>query len=119
MRLFLIDGIGPFFRGHPPGRINWSKIPFGLIERDGMPDPARFTGIREDFRRVAAGAAAMGFNAITLDDVAHLAAHPDYPDGLRRRIAARQKSIKPGSPRPAGSCASSAIQRAAGMGASR
>ncbi len=88
MRLFLIDGIGPFFRGHPPGRINWSKIPFGLLERDGMPDPARFTQIREDFRRVADGAAAMGFNAITLDDVAHLAPHPDYPDDLRRRVAA-------------------------------
>ena len=88
MRLLLIDGIGPFFRGHPAGRINWSKIPFATLERDGLPDPARFAAIRDDFRRVAAGAAAAGFNAITLDDVAHLAAHPDYPDDLRRRVEA-------------------------------
>jgi hypothetical protein len=88
MRLYLIDGTGPFFRGHPPGRINWSKIPFAHLERDGLPDPDRFERIREDFRRVVDGAAAMGFNAITLDDVAHLADHPDYPDDLRKRIAA-------------------------------
>ena len=26
--MFMTDGIGPFFVGHPPGRIIWPKIPF-------------------------------------------------------------------------------------------
>jgi hypothetical protein len=28
MELFLIDAIGPFFRGYVRSRVNWSKIPF-------------------------------------------------------------------------------------------
>jgi hypothetical protein len=86
MELFLIDGIGPFFRNLPPGRINWSKIPFTALECDGQPDPARFEQIQEDFKRFAERAAQAGYNAITLDDVAHLVTCSAYPEELRRKI---------------------------------
>jgi hypothetical protein len=78
MTLFLIDGIGPFFRGYRRRCINWSKIPFENLERDGAFDEARFAGVLEDFNRFADIVAALGFNAITLDDLAHLSPHPDY-----------------------------------------
>ena len=34
-RLFLIDAIGPFFRGFIDGRINWSKIVFPQLPTEG------------------------------------------------------------------------------------
>jgi hypothetical protein len=86
MKLFLIDGIGPFFRGYARRRINWSKIPFDNLEREGEFDPARFAGVREDFARFADAVATLGFNGITLDDLAHLSPHPDYDGPLTSKL---------------------------------
>ncbi|MBN1558095.1 MAG: hypothetical protein JW951_08110, partial [Lentisphaerae bacterium] len=69
MKLFLIDGIGPFFRGYARRRVNWSKIPFENLETNGAFDKTRFAGILDDFTRFAARAAALGFNGISLDDL--------------------------------------------------
>ncbi len=86
MKWFLIDGIGPFFRDYKKDTINWSKIPFPHLERNGRLDSARIEQVRRDFARFVREAAGMGFNAVTLDDVAHLADCPLYPDELRRKI---------------------------------
>ncbi len=86
MNLLLIDGIGPFFRGYARRRINWSKIPFDNLENQGDFDAARFTGVREDFERFADAAAALGFNGITLDDLAHLSPHPAYGGRLNSKL---------------------------------
>lgn len=84
--LHLIDGIGPFFVGHPRGRINWSKIPFAQLEPEGRLSPARFREIRVAFGSFARTAADLGFNAVSLDDLAHLTDHAFYAPSLRRRI---------------------------------
>lgn len=89
----ILDGIGPFFRDLPDGRINWSKIPFVLLERDGRVDRERFARIRVDFETICARAADYGFNAISLDDLAHMTDHPSYPTDLRERIAAYRKEF--------------------------
>jgi len=88
MKLFIIDGIGPFFRHARRRRINWSKICFDALESGGRPDPVKFRRIREDFRRFAGEAAAIGFNAVTLDDLAHLSEQPQYPESLHTKIRA-------------------------------
>jgi hypothetical protein len=88
MEILLIDGIGPFFRRYRKKRINWSKIPFSHIETE--------TGIREEylesvpgeFTVLAGRVAAMGYNAITLDDAAHLIPHEGYPPAVRAKIEA-------------------------------
>lgn len=85
-RLFLLDAIGPFFRACRARRINWSKIPFRDIEGNGRIAPARAAQIRDDFGRLAAAAARLGFTALTLDDLAHLADDPDYPAALREHL---------------------------------
>ncbi len=84
--LYMIDGIAPFFIGHPRGRTNWSKVPFAHLERDGRLDAARFREIRAAFGRFVRTTADMGFNAVSLDDLAHLTVHPCYAPSLRRRI---------------------------------
>lgn len=86
--LFILDAIGPFFRGIRAPRVNWSKIPFAHLEHNGRVDRPRFAAIRDDFARLCDRAAAYGFNALSLDDLAHLVDHPAYPRRLRERIAA-------------------------------
>jgi len=95
VNLRIIDGIGPFFHGIRRRRINWSKIPFADLERDGGPQPAHFTPIYAEFDRFADRAAALAFNAVSLDDVAHLARHPDYPPALAERIATWRACFDP------------------------
>ena len=86
MKLFMVDGIGPFFRGYARHRINWSKIPFDNMEFGGEFDAGRFAGIREDFIRFADAVAELGFNGITLDDLAHLSPHAGYSDRLASKV---------------------------------
>lgn len=86
--LHLIDAIGPFFRGHDVRTINWSKIPWQNLPK--IPDEtadAWWTQVRADLTRFADQAAAWGFNAISIDDVTHLADHVWLEPELRQRIA--------------------------------
>jgi hypothetical protein len=84
--IFLIDAIGPFFRGCGGRRTNWSKIPFARLATEGEARAAQWDGIREDLRRFTRQAAAAGFNAVTLDDLAHLAPHPLHEPATAARI---------------------------------
>jgi len=85
--IFLIDAIGPFFRGCEGRRINWSKIPFTRLITSGPERELQWNGIREDLRKFACEVAAAGFTAVTLDDLAHLAAHPLHDEETGGRIA--------------------------------
>ena len=87
MHLFLIDAIGPFFRGYERRTINWSKIPFERLKLDGPESSAQWARIREDLDAFCAKVAALGFNAVSLDDVTHLADHAWYELETRARIA--------------------------------
>lgn len=87
MNLFLIDGIAPFFRGYDQAVINWSKVPFSHLEKDGGLDPAHCAQIAADFRTFCGKAAEAGYNAVTLDDLAHLCLFDFYDDGLKRKIS--------------------------------
>lgn len=88
MELFLIDAIGPFFRGTEQRRVNWSKIPFADFQRGGRLDEPRLAAVAGEFDAFCARAVATGYNAVTLDDVAHLADSPDDPGPLRGRTSA-------------------------------
>ncbi len=94
MELALIDGIGPFFRGLDQRRINWSKIPFGHLATSGEGRAAQWTGIRADFETLAGKVAALGYNAVTLDDLAHLADHPWFEPALRERNAVLREEFR-------------------------
>ncbi|MEZ0273890.1 MAG: hypothetical protein ACAH88_03215, partial [Roseimicrobium sp.] len=87
MHLFLIDAIGPFFRGDERRTINWSKISFAHLKMEGAEGAAQWAQIRTDLETFCAKAAAMGFNAVSLDDVTHLADHAWYELDTRARIA--------------------------------
>ncbi|WFB35781.1 hypothetical protein P3T73_16640 [Kiritimatiellota bacterium B12222] len=87
MDLFLIDGISPFFKGYREGkRINWSKIPFEHLEKDGRADCERLDQITVDFEIFCDRAAEMGYTGITLDDMAHMVPHEDYEAEINDKI---------------------------------
>lgn len=86
LELYIIDAIGPFFRDYDPEVVNWSKIPFTNLESDGQVDSGKFNKVRQDFSSFIEGVAELGFNAISIDDVAHLVDYDFYPDGLRQKI---------------------------------
>jgi hypothetical protein len=84
MELFLIDAIGPFFRSYDRKRVNWSKIPFMHLADAGPDD---WLAIENELREFARQVSAQGYNAVTLDDLAHLAPHPLHEPEVADRIA--------------------------------
>lgn len=83
MDLFLIDAIGPFFRGYRRKRVNWSKIPFPHLETLTEED---WSAVEAELRSFARQVSDQGYNAVTLDDVAHLARHPLHEQEVERTI---------------------------------
>lgn len=81
MELFLIDAIGPFFRDCAGVRTNWSKIPFTRIKDEEWPE------IEHELDVFAGAILKLGYNAVTLDDLAHLAEHPLHEPEVAVRIA--------------------------------
>lgn len=81
--LLLIDAIGPFFRGYDRRVINWSKIPWDHAGRQGA---AWWENARAELNVLARQAAAWGFNAASIDDVAHLADHEWLEPEVRQRV---------------------------------
>jgi len=93
MEIRLIDAIGPFFRDYPLARINWSKIPFDHLPTEGPERRLRWDRIREDVRHFAEAVSAIGYNAVSLDDVIHLVDH-DHSAAVRARIAVFQEEYR-------------------------
>ncbi len=94
-RLYIIDAIAPFFLGIPEGkRINWSKIPFYNLENEDGLDKEKCRRITEAFRSYVGRVAAIGYTAISIDDVAHLAPLDFYPGRLKIKIAEYQAFFK-------------------------
>lgn len=86
-RLFLIDAIGPFFRGYDDRRINWSKIVFPQLPTEGPERRERWDRIRADLAVFARRVKAFGYTAVTLDDLAHLAPHPLHEPEVAAKVA--------------------------------
>jgi hypothetical protein len=94
MDLALIDAIGPFFRGYARRVINWSKIPFPHLTTRGPERATQWAEIREELAVFAARVRAMGFNAASLDDVAHLSLHPWLEPEVRERNAILREEFR-------------------------
>jgi hypothetical protein len=86
MKLFLIDAIGPFFMDYNKRVVNWSKIPFDNLENAGELATEKIKAIFPVFEQYIKSVKKLGFNAITLDDVAHLTNFDFYPEALQRKI---------------------------------
>ncbi len=71
---------------HPRKSINWSKIPFERLEKNGEYNKKKHKDIQELFNDYIGKVSVMGYNAIALDDMAHMVSQPFYGDFLRKKI---------------------------------
>ncbi|MEP6673205.1 MAG: hypothetical protein ABJF10_28910 [Chthoniobacter sp.] len=94
MELALIDAIGPFFRGYSRRVINWSKIPFPHLATCGPDRERQWTEIRAELAVFAGKVRTLGFNAASLDDVAHLSLHPWFEPEVRERNAILREEFR-------------------------
>lgn len=94
MELALIDAIGPFFRGSQKRRINWSKIPFAQLVTAGPAYESQWQTIRTDLESFARKVSSVGYNAVSLDDVAHLSDHPWFEPEIRARNAVFREEFR-------------------------
>lgn len=94
MKIALIDANGPFFRGFQKRRINWSKIPFSHLAVAETERRTQWDAIRADLATFATKVTAIGYNAVSLDDLAHLADHPWYEPEIRSDIAAWREEFR-------------------------
>lgn len=94
MELAIIDAIGPFFRGLEQRRINWSKIPFSHLATSGPERGRQWAAIRRDMETFAREVTRLGYDTVTLDDVAHLADHEWYEPDVRARIGVFREEFR-------------------------
>ncbi len=88
MDLFLIDAITPFFQQHSSKKTNWSKVPFDTIHPSRDPDAKNWQAVVADMDTFCRKVAALGYNAVSIDDVAHLARselyEPEISDAIEQ-----------------------------------
>ena len=78
-RLHIIDTLGAFFVTKPKsGTINWSKVPFSDIESNGRLSEKARDAIIENFETYIEKVSSLGYDAISIDDLAHMAKMPFY-----------------------------------------
>lgn len=94
MKIYLIDAIGPFFRGYSKRRINWSKIPFHDLDLEPTKRRNRFDQIARDLEIFSSSVKRIGYNSVSLDDVAHLSPHPWLEQHINETIAIYQEEFR-------------------------
>lgn len=87
----IIDSTSPFFERHPDMKINWSKIPFYHIEKNGRIRKKHRKKIRRNFSGYLDRIVDAGYNAISLDELPYLVEYPFYPTSLKKKTAHYRK----------------------------
>ena len=86
MDLYIIDAIGPFFIDYQKRVVNWSKIPFVNLEDGNRLDQQKLARIQPAFETFLERILELGFNAISIDDVAHLVCFDFYSESLKSKL---------------------------------
>lgn len=87
LEYYLIDAAAPFHSVECSNEeINWSKIPFENLEKEDNLDEEKCRQIEKTFSTYVKKVASLGYNAVSLDDLAHLVPHSFYPGKLNSKI---------------------------------
>ena len=93
LKIFLIDSTSPFFIKTGNETINWSKIPFSLLEKNGRLRKKYQKRIDKNFISYIQKVSKLGFNAISIDDLSHLIQYDFYTIGIKKKIAFYQSYL--------------------------
>ena len=91
MQIYLIDAVGPFFECCTDREVNWSKVPFHALESPDGLDAQKCAIVKEAFQRYLSRIVALGYTAVSLDDLAHCVLHPFYPQDLQNKLRQYQQ----------------------------
>ncbi len=87
-KLFISDALAPFFlpRCFLGQRVlNWSKVPFALLEANGIISESDCDSIVKRFAVYAAKIARLGFTTLSLDDLVHMVIPPGMQSEWQHR----------------------------------
>lgn len=85
-QLHIIDILGPFAIRNDRETINWSKIDFSSLETDGRIAAATHKQIVERCERYIARISDLGYDSVSIDDLAHLTLCDFYSPALKRLL---------------------------------
>lgn len=85
-RLSIIDTIGPFTIKVGGDTINWSKVHFPELEKNGRLPLGIQKEIASRFETFLQKVHGLGYNSLSIDDVAHLAIMPFYQTDLKQLL---------------------------------
>jgi len=85
--LRIIDALAPFSLTSKRAVINWSKIDFEELEVDGKLPQKTQNQIIQRFILYVERAVTLGYNALSIDDLAHLVNRPYYEPKLQALLA--------------------------------
>ncbi len=80
----MIDALGPFcVTDDTRATVNWSKVPFATIETGGRLTKDTRDRIARNFETYVGKVAALGYDSLSIDDLAHLVVLPFYNSDLQ------------------------------------
>jgi hypothetical protein len=82
-KLHIIDCLGPFIEKSDQKTINWSKVIFSDLEVNGRLSRETQDRIARRFETYLQRVTGLGYDSISIDDLAHLASFPFYKPKLR------------------------------------
>ncbi len=85
-KLYIIDTTSPFFVRKVKKTINWSKIPYNAIEKNGIIRRKDYKKIRSNFETYIKRIASLGYNAISVDQLCYLVNFDFYSKKTKRKI---------------------------------
>ncbi len=93
MNLFIIDSLSPFIKRYKKEIINWSKTPYDHYENGDKIITKHYDDARTLLRKYLKKITKLGFNAVTIDDLAHLTTFNFYPGSLKLKIRRHRKEL--------------------------
>lgn len=93
MNLFIIDSLSPFIKRYKKEIINWSKTPYDHYENGDKIITKHYDDARTFLRKYLKKITKLGFNAVTIDDLAHLTTFSFYPGSLKIKIRKHRKEL--------------------------
>lgn len=87
----MIDTISPFFIKSKKKKINWSKIPFSHIEKQGVLTEKTIEKIVKAFTKFIGSIKTMGYNSVSMDELCYMISFDFYSEELKAKLETYNK----------------------------
>lgn len=85
-KLYIIDTTSPFYVRKIKKVVNWSKVPYDILEKKGLIRRKDYRKIRSNFEIYIKHIAEIGYNAISIDQLCYLVPFNFYTKKTKKKI---------------------------------